>query len=95
MIVQAAIGLVTVGGAWAVMRVQIARALLDIEELRQTTACKDDVAGLRAEIAGLRAEVSNANITVTKVSLQLAYMNGQLAAKNLVTGTMPEALKLP
>lgn len=85
---QLVIGLFTVGGAWAAMRSQLQRAMKDIEDLRDTTAGKGDVAFLKTEMAAL-------NSLLMKVSLQVAYLNGQLAAKRIVSASIPNALKLP
>lgn len=85
---QLAVGLFTVGGAWAVMRVQLQRAVKDIDELRDTAASRADLEKVGKDLAITHA-------LLTKVSLQVAYLNGQLAGKGIITGSMPDALKLP
>lgn len=88
LLLQSAIGLVTIAGSWAVMRTQMQRALEDIKDLRAIAAHKDELVGIGDELKLLHS-------LVMKLSLQIAYLNGQLSAKGLVPGSMPDPLKLP
>lgn len=86
LILQIAVGLTTIGGAWAVMRTQLQQAREEIDELKKTMARKDDLAGIKEEVHRLTDGVG-------KVSLQVAYLNGQLAARGIVPPSLPAELK--
>lgn len=85
---EIAVAVLGVVSAWAVMRVQLQRALKDIEDLRGA------IEEIRQDMAG-KAELATLNALVTKVSLQVAYLNGQLGARGLVPPSIPPDLKTP